>query len=318
MVDLNGDGNRDMISGSFTPGDLYIFAGSGDGSFKAAETLQDKDGKNLNVGWGSTAFAADWDQDGDLDLCLGNMKGQVFWAANEGDAKTAIFGIPVPMMAGGKPLVVHVDAGPCMVDWDGDGHLDLLVSDELGAVTFFRNLATAGLPQLAAGVTLVTRGKKYNSADGRGGRSKICVADWNEDGRLDLLLGDFSSGSRGPEPQLTEAQVAERDAALAAYAEINKKLEVIYAQSRKDFLREHGIAEGQKLSDQQNREAGERSFGLWHSNADFQELKKKSLAQSKIFTQYQAHTPYHGYVWVFLRKAEGRGVIDAGLQHTED
>ena len=93
-----------------------------------------------------------------------------------------------------------------MADWDGDGQKDLLVGAGDGSVTLFRNTGTATAPELAAGVTLVPKGEVEYGADApreprRGVRAKVCATDWDGDGRLDLLLGDFATQKPDrPEP----------------------------------------------------------------------------------------------------------------------
>ena len=69
LVDLNGDGGMDVISGSW-PGQLCFFRRESDGSFAKREHLVDKDGKEINLGSASTVFAVDWDADADLDLLV--------------------------------------------------------------------------------------------------------------------------------------------------------------------------------------------------------------------------------------------------------
>jgi hypothetical protein len=76
-VDLDGDGNLDVLSGSW-PGPIYSFAGEGGGRYAQAETLKDKSGKVIKAGKASAAWAADWDRDGDLDLLVGDVEGEVW------------------------------------------------------------------------------------------------------------------------------------------------------------------------------------------------------------------------------------------------
>jgi hypothetical protein len=65
-VDLDSDGIGDILTRSY-PGDLYFFKGKGNGEFAAPVKLQ-HDGKAINLGPSSTAFAVDWRGTGRLDL----------------------------------------------------------------------------------------------------------------------------------------------------------------------------------------------------------------------------------------------------------
>ncbi len=332
-MDLNGDGIQDMISGSYTPGDLYLFPGTKDGSFKVGETLQGKDGKNLHAGSASAVFAADWDQDGDLDLIVGNIKGEVSWIPNESGNKTMAFGIPLPIEADGQPILVAKDAGPCVADWDGDGHLDLLVGDDEGKVSFFRNTAISGLPQLTAGLILVPKGAypaqgQWGPKDdgsitkeSRGIRSKVSVADWDEDGRLDLLLGDFIS-IKSEGSKLPEAQRVERDAVMAALEKINKERAVFREDALKKFRQQHGIQEMEELSREQLLNFAQTYEKLVEKDETQRRLKTERQVQIEIFSKYwetvNVKGDAHGHVWVFLRKATGAAVMESSGQRSEE
>ncbi len=185
-MDFDNDGKPDVLTGSYSPGELYLFRQQADGQFAAGETL--KDSKNSPIKQtAAVPYAIDWDGDGDLDLLVGDIKGKVFLVPNEGTREKPGFGQAQELQAGGKSIQVpHGDAGPCVADWDGDGKADLLVGAGNGSVLWHRNIGTKEKPQLEAPVKLVQLPKGSI-------RVKICVFDWNGDGRLDLLVGDFAS-----------------------------------------------------------------------------------------------------------------------------
>ncbi len=314
-MDLNGDGHKDVISGSDSPGDLYLFAGVGDGSFKAGEILKGTDGKNLNAGPAAALFAADWDQDGDLDLVVGNKKGEVYWIANEGGSKAAAFGSPMPVDAGGEPIVVPPGlAGPCVADWDGDGALDLLVGDNAGVVTLFRNTASQGMPSLAAGVILVPAADK--EGDSYGGRAKIAAADWNGDGRLDLLLGDFRA-KKGEAPGMTEDQRQEKATAEKILEPLQKQSSEIYAKAEAQVCKEMGLDAEQKvgwrgkLSKEQRKEYFDKRSKLLENNEELKALNEQIKALNEqmkplyeTLAKFRVPRIFSGKVWVFLRKPQ--------------
>lgn len=140
-MDLDGDGRTDVISGSW-PGEIYFFRRLANGAFAAGEQLKTKAGEPLNVGSGSAPFAFDWDGDGKPDLVVGAGDGSVVWFRNEGTAKEPTFAAAQALVPP-SPSPVHDDRArrptdwgtrvkPCVVDWDGDGRLDLLVGDLCG------------------------------------------------------------------------------------------------------------------------------------------------------------------------------------------
>jgi hypothetical protein len=196
-VDFDGDGIPDILSGSW-PGRLYFFKGLGKGKYAPRQAIKDKTGKDIKIENASTVFAVDWNGDGKLDLLVGDVNGRVHVILNEGTPTKHAFGTPQELSVDGKPIQVpHGDSHPIAVDWDGDKLLDLLVGCGDGSVLFYKNIGTATEPKLAEPKTLVkapATGKAADAASIRPGmRAKICVVNWTGDGRLGLLVGDFST-----------------------------------------------------------------------------------------------------------------------------
>ena len=203
-MDLDDDGVLDVISGRYLPGTVYWFRGVEDGTFgPRMELLTDEKGGNARAM--ATANAADFDGDGDFDLIIGNVKGAVFLSTNEGTAKEPKFTERVPLKVGDEPMMVVMKSDPWPVDWNGDGHLDLLVGDEAGDVSFFRGRADGAFEPGVSLFTGITVDPKISYGDARkqldkgervipGYRLRVTTADWNADGKLDLLIGNCEAG----------------------------------------------------------------------------------------------------------------------------
>lgn len=237
-----------------------------------------------STGTASTVRATDWDGDGDFDLIVGDIRGNVFLVPNEGTATSYTFGKEKPFQAGGQPLRVGGRAGPFAADWDGDGDLDLLVGAEDGSVSLYRNTGSAKAAELAAAVQLVPPGSAEYGGQApkeprRGVRSKVCVADWNGDGRLDLLVGDCATLKPDrPEPTPEEQ---------ARYDKIREELEPL--QKRFSELI-------QKLQGPSRPKTKEEQKQL------YDDLGAVSRQMSPLRSQLPQEYETHGWVWLFLRK----------------
>jgi len=297
LADLNGDGNADMISGSYWPGDITVFFRQGAAKFAAGECLKDPDGKNANAGppWVSAKkpqmdslaaapWLVDWDADGDLDLLVGNIAGRVVLLANEGDKKSPNFVRKGPIEAAGQVLEVdHNDAGPTTADWDGDGLWDLVVGGGVGTVKFFRNEGTRQAPKFAAGVELLKGSGHGGVAHGEepkqpASRCKPHVCDWNGDGTLDLLVGDFASLT-GPEPELTDEQKATKAKLMKEQSTISEAMSKLF----------------QKCDNDPDTLTGD-------DKTQWDTIQKRSSEIWKELTPLQAEHKTAGFVWVYLRK----------------
>jgi hypothetical protein len=275
LVDFDGDGVNDLLSGSY-PGELYFFKGLGGGRFAPAEQLKQADGKPVKLGLAAVVFAHDWDGDGDLDLVVGDIEGQVHLVINEGSKTKPSFGKDVLLQAGGNPIkLAGGDAGPSVADWDGDGKADLLVGSGGGGVYWYRNTGTNQAPKLAAAETLIPEQGEAPAAGGQparsGMRAKVHAVDWNKDGKLDLLVGDFAYAQA--QPALTDEQKAQQESRRKAWMKEYTTLQ----QAPPDETTEARRARMKKTAELITR---------------FKELN----------TEVNAQPEYHGYVWLYLRQ----------------
>ncbi len=165
----------------------------------------------LEAKWGyTTQSVADWDGDGLPDIIANSIWGQIVWFRNIGTrtapqlAAAASIGVEWADRAAkpafiwweprGKELVTQWRTTPVAVDWTRDGLVDLVMLDHEGYLALYRRQkATEGQLQLLPGERLFCDAKgepmRLNAGQGgRSGRRKLCVVDWDGDGKLDLLV----------------------------------------------------------------------------------------------------------------------------------
>jgi len=237
--DWDGDGDEDLISGN-TAGYLGFIENLGGNPARWAapryltaggRLIREQAGPNGSIQgpaeakWGySILSVADWDGDGLPDVMTNGIWGKVVWYKNVGTrtAPRLAAGQPVEVAPGakspkpawnwwdpqGREFVTQWRTTPQMIDWNGDGLMDLVMSDHEGYLALFpRSRGADGTLVLGAaqrvfwgeGVSVYnSNGQPQNresgllrlndGVNGRGGRRTFCVADWDGDGTPDLLV----------------------------------------------------------------------------------------------------------------------------------
>ncbi|HEV3260407.1 MAG TPA: FG-GAP-like repeat-containing protein [Gemmataceae bacterium] len=303
-MDLDGDGIGDVLTGCYL-GELYFFKGKGKGEFAAPVKLQ-RDGKDINLGASSTVFAADWRGTGRLDLLIGNMQGDLYLIPNDGTNAKPAYGMPRKLEAGGRPIKAphHGDSQPIAADWDGDGLLDLLVAWGDGSVVWYRNVGSKTEPKLAKGVTLVKAAPWPNYDDNApstndnkpGVRAKVCVVDWNGDGHLDLLVGDFG-GIYGKKPTMSEQDKKIEQEANRKIQELQQKMQPFYDESSKKLK---SPAKGDDSAEA--RRARQKQALEVLNQKEFQELQKEMQQVVESVRKFRRPKMHQGHVWLYLGK----------------
>lgn len=230
--DWDGDGDFDLVSGN-TAGYVFLFENlSGPGVERprwaapqplaaGGQTIRIMAGQNGSIQgpaeakWGYTTLSvADWDGDGLPDLVLNSILGKVVWFRNVGrrtapelaaaqPIEVEWSGPPPALPFGwlrpeGKSLLTQWRTTPVAVDWNGDGLTDLVMLDHEGYLAWFERRKQAKrlvlLPPRR--VLCNERGEPLllsKGLAGKSGRRKLCIVDWDRDGRLDILLNSSSA-----------------------------------------------------------------------------------------------------------------------------
>ncbi len=199
-ADLDGDRRSELACGT-TDGRVFaIRATSRDAASPPSPLLQEPG--PLWLGGHAVVAAGDLDGDGGLDLIAGDGPGYLHWARDVGRGVDHRYTRPIPIEAGGgrfrldpgpdgrlggpvAPRLGH--ACPALVDWTGNGRLDLIVGGAGGEVVFLRNDGSAGQPRFAGPVGLRCEGAPLILPP----RVRPAVADWRGSGQPDLIALDL-------------------------------------------------------------------------------------------------------------------------------
>jgi hypothetical protein len=174
--------------------------------------------------WGYTTLSvADWDGDALPDLVVNSIWGKVVWYRNAGPLKNPALEAARPIEvawegATPKPawnwwspkngeLATQWRTTPLALDYTGDGLCDLVMLDHEGFLCLFERqrdgdkLVLSRPRRVFEGRGACGFDQRQNVKDkgdgllqlnvgtaGASGRRKFCFADWNGDGRLDLLV----------------------------------------------------------------------------------------------------------------------------------
>ncbi|MDF1861776.1 MAG: exo-alpha-sialidase [Verrucomicrobiales bacterium] len=206
FADFDGDGDLDLLCGEFLDGFTY-FQNIGTREkpdYAAGKKLDGADGEPLVMHLQMIVpTAIDWDQDGDQDLIVGDEDGRVAFVEHTGELLNGIpqFAQPVYFQQEADTLKFGALATPFAHDWDGDGDEDLVTGNTAGNIAVFSNLDGKGT-KWSAPELLEANGKEFRvlagpngsiqgPAEAKWGYTTLSVADWDEDGRDDILYNSI-------------------------------------------------------------------------------------------------------------------------------
>ena len=177
FADLDKDGDLDLFIGEYY-GYIIEFKNNDFGKFSIGDTLK-ADGNNIRVNYRAKPAFADLDNDGNLDLLVGEYYGAITKFKNNGSGD---FAAGVKVQAGENDISGRWSA-PAFADLDYDGDLDLYVGEMYGTLSVYEN--NAGCFIANEKFQAVTDLKTQNY-------SHPVFADIDGDGDLDLYSGDYN------------------------------------------------------------------------------------------------------------------------------
>jgi len=202
LIDLNGDGLLDLVVAQVRNLSIYYNVGTKTSPlWEYAPRLPGKWQTSPLYGWGTQMF--DWNGDGHFDMVQG-FSAQL----NQNKGNPQFFGSPQSILGRGEKIFHKSPTGDqwtftYVVDFDGDGKPDILYGVHQGWVYFHRDLSAGG-----GATKFDDEGVKLMMEDGnpikvgpeaghawdfdvlQGARTTLAAADFDRDGKVDLVVGD--------------------------------------------------------------------------------------------------------------------------------
>ena len=146
LGDLDGDGDNDMLIGD-RDGGLHYFRNDGGAGSPVNFTFVTSNFSNINADLFTHPCLYDLDADGDQDLLIGNIRGDIHYYENTGSPSSPNFtfvtgsfgGIEITDFSGQS--FTNGFARPLVLDYDGDGDLEVLVGTIEGPVEIYEGFS---------------------------------------------------------------------------------------------------------------------------------------------------------------------------------
>jgi len=271
VTQWDGDGRKDLLLGLVT-GKIMLLLNEGTDAapvfngFDYLEVGPPGDKSHINLQSRAAPCVTDWNEDGAKDLLVGCNDGHFYLFVNEGTDTAPDFREQVILQrSDGYITVLYGASSPVVHDFDGDGKKDLLSGHVAGNLMFYPNIGSNDDPLYEHSYRVESGSVEFDLVGV--GRTRPCLAWWNEDERADLLVGStyakvhllegweifpdaapetgspFSLDAPWPQPARGWARIAyalgqEAEASLAVYDTAGRRVALLDSGRREAGRRE--------------------------------------------------------------------------------
>jgi len=180
-------------------GDLDIICGNENGNLILCENIGTKNNvpqynittnyQNIDIGYFSTPQLFDINNDGLLDLLIGEKEGNINYFQNIGSKNNPVFSLVTEMLGNVDVTNINLSYQGYSVPsfFNDKGVTKLFVGSEFGKLFYYNNIDD----NLSGNFKMVSGNYLYLD---KGWRSAYSVNDLNNDGYIDLLIGNYAGG----------------------------------------------------------------------------------------------------------------------------
>ena len=188
FADIDGDRDGDLFIASLqqNQNNFLLYKNSGTATAPNFQLAAPNFLTMLDAGSNSAPAFVDIDADGDQDLFIGNLDGQISFYENRGTATAPAFRWVTDNLTNIQPNL-HFSATPAFADLDADGDFDLFVGSSFGRVIFYENQGSSLNPNF----TFVTSAFENLSI---GSSCAPQFVDYDKDNDFDLFIGASLGG----------------------------------------------------------------------------------------------------------------------------
>jgi len=211
FADMDNDGDQDMVIGG-DQGELHYFENTASAGQNASFTLSQADWFSIDVGNFATPELVDLDRDGDFDLVIGEMEGNLNFYRNTGTASAPDFpSQPTDDNFGlvdVQPICCVGNSTPFIYEDPTTNKYNLVSGSTDGWIFLYEDIESQ-----SSGVFPLTTDRLGNINQGL--NSAVAAADLNGDGKLEWVVGNkrgglalYSETGSVSRPEITPTQLA--------------------------------------------------------------------------------------------------------------
>jgi uncharacterized protein (DUF2141 family) len=188
FVDIDNDGDMDVFIGNLNGSILYFKnTGSATSPVFTIQTSSSNPFDGVDIGSNSAPFFVDIDNDGDMDVFIGDKNGIIYYYKNTGSATTAVFVLQTSSSNPFDGVDVGTYSSPSFVDIDNDGDMDAFIGEFSGTIYYYKNTGSITSPSF----TLQTSSSNPFDGIDIGIYSTPTFVDIDNDGDMDTFIGEF-------------------------------------------------------------------------------------------------------------------------------